>query len=518
MTTRLPSKLFAAALLLGAAPAFAQGVVPTLKPSEGGSGSKTGDASAFSINGVSLPTILPGASASVEGSGVPGLDGGRWYLSNHPSGWDANPTFRSDRIISTGSAPTAGQPNSWPWANVVVHNQTNFSNIGFETGVLSWFDASAGASTGAQQVSGEFVITKNLWRPTFVTTGVSGDGTTATITYNGSTALPVGHHAFVSGMTPTGFNGFHTITASSCVSGVCSVSFASSLTGPQTVAGVVGDGSTSGVWAFNANATDYTDEPDPIAPLIGAEIDVQAVASTTDAHRQRVGVQIEGATTHVGRGVLFGTKGGGVFDRAVEFGGTYQYGLDFAAGTFSGPVALLAPNQNIAFDANTSGAFNRYLGYNSTALALQYWVNGNVGWSVSDTGQTTANAYNSNAGQALWLTASAGQIVKIGLNGVTDVYEMGTAGFYPTNASIRALGSPTYGWSTVYAANVGAVGNPVSLVTATTINASGTITGNYVAAGGGFIVNGNSGFTGTKVAGACTFYINGGIITNATGC
>ena len=66
------------------------------------------------------------------------------------------------------------------------------------------------------------------------TTGASGTGSTATITFSGIT-IPVGTQITIAGVTPTGYNGTYTVTASS--SG--SVSFASTTTGAQTVAGAI---------------------------------------------------------------------------------------------------------------------------------------------------------------------------------------------------------------------------------------------------------------------------------------
>lgn len=69
----------------------------------------------------------------------------------------------------------------------------------------------------------------------YATTSATGNGVTATIGYTGSFIFPVGGSINVSGVTPTSFNGNHIVTASSAGS----VSFASSATGPQTVAGTV---------------------------------------------------------------------------------------------------------------------------------------------------------------------------------------------------------------------------------------------------------------------------------------
>ena len=67
------------------------------------------------------------------------------------------------------------------------------------------------------------------------TTKASGTGSTATLAFYGVFVYPVGTTITVSGVTPSGYNGSHTVTASS----PGSVSFSSNTTGPQTVAGII---------------------------------------------------------------------------------------------------------------------------------------------------------------------------------------------------------------------------------------------------------------------------------------
>jgi hypothetical protein len=88
----------------------------------------------------------------------------------------------------------------------------------------NWTSAAVGAPVGSLLPAPYAVYT---------TTATSGTGTTATITFTPATTIPVGSIVRVSGVTPSGYNGTYTVTASS--SG--SVSFASSTTGSQTVAG-----------------------------------------------------------------------------------------------------------------------------------------------------------------------------------------------------------------------------------------------------------------------------------------
>ena len=80
-----------------------------------------------------------------------------------------------------------------------------------------------------------FVISANTAAGTIATTGASGTGATATITHALSVTFTVGSTIVIAGMTPAGYNGTHTVTASSAGS----VSFASATTGAQTVAGTI---------------------------------------------------------------------------------------------------------------------------------------------------------------------------------------------------------------------------------------------------------------------------------------
>jgi hypothetical protein len=86
----------------------------------------------------------------------------------------------------------------------------------------------------------------NLWKVELVTVPLaqtpttltaSGNGTTVTLTYSSTNApiYSVGTSITVSGVTPTGYNGTYTVTASS----TGSVSYANATTGAQTVAGTI---------------------------------------------------------------------------------------------------------------------------------------------------------------------------------------------------------------------------------------------------------------------------------------
>lgn len=105
---------------------------------------------------------------------------------------------------------------------------------------------SSGSSLASQVVTvnmGTFAINPGQ----LTTTVTSGTGTAATVTW--ATALayapPVGSQVIITGVTPTGYNGTYTVTSSTTTS----VTFASSTTGAQTVAGIIQTGDWSPVYS-----------------------------------------------------------------------------------------------------------------------------------------------------------------------------------------------------------------------------------------------------------------------------
>lgn len=100
----------------------------------------------------------------------------------------------------------------------------------------------------------------NLWtvdletvnfNQTPTTTGASGNGTTATLTFAtpNTPVYTVGTQITVSGVTPSGYNGTYTVTASSNGS----VSYANTTTGAQTVAGTISSPTPAGTYSVDPN-------------------------------------------------------------------------------------------------------------------------------------------------------------------------------------------------------------------------------------------------------------------------
>jgi hypothetical protein len=136
-----------------------------------------------------------------------------------------------------------------------------------------------------------------------------------------------------------------------------------------------------------------TDEADPVASCIGAEIDVSAQSPTTDRNRQRVGLQISNGGVpgaHTGYGILMGNLTGSITDRAISFQGegTYGIGIDAAAARFTGVPMLLAAGQAIGLDGNREGGFSRSLGFDGRDLV--YGTGAGPVVRVTDSGRIEA--------------------------------------------------------------------------------------------------------------------------------
>jgi len=100
-------------------------------------------------------------------------------------------------------------------------------------------DGAAGGGGGSGAYAGKYF--SSISPTSLATTAASGTGSVATVTFTIQSSAPsVGSTITISGVTPTGYNGTYTVTAST----TSSVSFASTTTGSQTVAGTVTVGST----------------------------------------------------------------------------------------------------------------------------------------------------------------------------------------------------------------------------------------------------------------------------------
>jgi hypothetical protein len=163
--------------------------------------------------------------------------------------WNTGNTLTRTTVYanSAGTAPTpltfsAGTKYIWidfPAARTLYKAADDSIASPTFSGTIAGTPAVNSASSLASQI-----VTVNLGTFSFTnalaTTVTAGTGTTATITWGTalSYAPPVGSQVIITGVTPTGYNGTYTVTASTTTT----VSFASSTTGAQTVAGTIQTG------------------------------------------------------------------------------------------------------------------------------------------------------------------------------------------------------------------------------------------------------------------------------------
>ena len=148
-----------------------------------------------------------------------------------------------------------------------------------------WIDGSSILSTNEKTITGSILghletVTALVAANTAVTnpsignyiatTGASGDGVHATITFidQGSAPYTNGQVITVTGMTPSGYNGYWTVTDCTATS----VSWESTVTGSQTIAGKITKQVQSISWTGGSAA--------PVGPLLNAVIDI--IANNTD--------------------------------------------------------------------------------------------------------------------------------------------------------------------------------------------------------------------------------------------
>ena len=148
------------------------------------------------------------------------------------------PQYATSAVTTGGSVPSFAFASGSPAVTVTL------ADHGYVAG--STFPVLVPLSAGSVTVFGNYVVSSVTSTSVFVinasssasttpTRSASGTGTTATLTYSTSYTIPVGSTIVVAGVTPAGYNGTFTVTASS--SG--SVSYANATTGAQTVAGTI---------------------------------------------------------------------------------------------------------------------------------------------------------------------------------------------------------------------------------------------------------------------------------------
>jgi hypothetical protein len=438
--------------------------VPLLSTANTWSGAQT-------INNL-VSTEFPGLSAGVQGGTIAGLDGGQWFIYNAPASFNSFPSLRVDRHVNSGTGI-----NGNTYQSIWSYCTTNTFNLGFEWCGLFQAENNAYSSTTTESQNVALNGTMTKKQPTaYATTGASGTGTTATLTFaTQPTAFPVGSWIVVYGVTPTGYNGNYVVTASTTTS----VSYASTTTGAQTVAGTVRN-AVGPSWGGNFVCGEQTNETDPHSSCIGAEMDVHIAnangVATTDANKQRVGVQIslgsDISNTHIGRGLLINMDGNTIVDNAIEINNrsghvVYQVtggGQEVIASDTGGWSSFNFGKELIVGPEN-NGVTNPSIGM-SDANATNLWAITNYG----------SNGLIISAMPALSDSSTAPiQAVQVNRNGIVNFpYGIRSSSGTLINTAAPTIGSG-FGTGASIVANNGASAFQVNVGTGGTAN-SGVVT------------------------------------------
>lgn len=143
----------------------------------------------------------------------------------------------------TGCSSTLGNSSRYIYGNLIMGSGMTLTA---GTSVTNFAGTSATQQITSAALNFDFPVNFGY---SLTTSAASGDGTTATLTFSASTNCPaVGSTIIVAGVTPAGYNGTYTVTASTNTS----VSYLNATTAAQTVAGtIVNGGSTSYVLQDN---------------------------------------------------------------------------------------------------------------------------------------------------------------------------------------------------------------------------------------------------------------------------
>lgn len=165
----------------------------------------------------------------------PGLGPNQYYI--YPLNTFAEPYNATATVTNGGAVPVYTFTTGSDFVNVKLDNHGYF--LGQSYAILVATSYAGVTLLGSYEITevvdaNNFVISASTSASTINVTGASGTGTTATLTYSGST-IPNGSSITVTGVNPAGYNGTFTVTSS----GVGTVSYASAETGAYVSGGTI---------------------------------------------------------------------------------------------------------------------------------------------------------------------------------------------------------------------------------------------------------------------------------------
>jgi len=198
------------------------------------------------------------------------------------------------QITTTNSGPNFSTTSGSTTVQVI--------DYGLLTTTLDYVNYVTPVSIGGLVLNGPYPLYTASPAIAAPTTGASGTGTTATLTFSAvAAAAPIGSTISVTGVTPSAYNGNWVVTASSTTS----VSFASTATGSQTVSGTVNYGSNYSIIA--ASPATSTVSNAGASYYFGTTSGSSIVSCQFYNHGYSVGTEFYiGVSTAVGGITLFG--------------------------------------------------------------------------------------------------------------------------------------------------------------------------------------------------------------------
>ena len=194
---------------------------------------------------------------------------------------------------------TNATPN---FSTTATSTTVSVTDYGLIASVLDYVNYVTPVAIDGIVLTGPYAIQTASVAVTATTATTSGTGTTATITWTtpAAAAAPIGSTILISGVTPLAYNGTWVVTASSTTS----VSFASTATGAQTVAGQIQYGTVYTITSATPASTSVTGGLSySFTTTSGSSI----VTATLNNHGYAVGDEFYiGVSTAVGGVTLFG--------------------------------------------------------------------------------------------------------------------------------------------------------------------------------------------------------------------
>ena len=340
-------------------------------------------------------------------------------------------------------------------ASAITFATTNGSNLVTvldNTAVtLGTFVNFPSTTVGGLTISGLYEIISFPTLATLATTATSGAAGTATVSFAAQAfAVPAGSTVTVSGVTPTGYNGTYTVTAST----TSSVSFVNATTGAQTIAGTIQFAIAGYQILASANATSTAVGGSSIPTY-----DLNAGNAVASPSGNGWGVPPYGtggwggggasaaiplrlwSQANFGDNLVFAQNNGGLY--YWEFNTSYPDALPMG-GISTVTTAPTQKTKTVQTVVNAVTASTTFVVANSQGIDYGALVTGSgvsagtyVSKSPDYTGSVTVTVTNA-------VTLTAGQQVTFSYSGQTAPTQVGSVIVSTTNQFVVALGSTPY--------------------------------------------------------------------------